>query len=150
MIQESSNETKTIEKTIIERDTVFNTKTDSTFYNALIECQNGIPILKNPTVTKSADAKVDVDVMLDGNQLKVKATKEAEQMFLKWKEEYTKENSTKETKIPYPVYIDKPVPLELTWWQDLWIKIGKLSVVSFTLYALIKIPWLSLTKRFFP
>ncbi len=142
----TTSEFKTIEKTIVERDTIFQTKADSTFYNAWIECQNGIPILKNQTVKKTAAAKVDVAVSLDGNQLKIKATKEAEQLFAKWKEQYIKENSAKETKVPYAVEVPIYKEKELSWSEKLWIKIGKLSALIISVFILIKIPWKSLRK----
>lgn len=131
---------------MIERDTVFQTQPDSTFYNALIECQNGIPILKSPVINKSKAGNVNIDVSLQGNQLNVNATKEAEKLFAKWKEEHIKENSKKEIKTPYPVEVPHYIEKQLTWWQKLWITLGKISGLIISVFILIKIPWRSLRR----
>ena len=50
-------EVVTITKTIteIQRDTLIKVEADSSFYNALVKCQNGKPVLSHPTNTTAQE-----------------------------------------------------------------------------------------------
>ncbi len=137
-----SVEVTRIEKEII-RDTILTTKVDSTLYSALIECQNGKPVLKavDPpiieTVLKPNTAYTTIkankaqllksprkppDIQLKGNILEITCYTQAQQLFFSWKEKYLQENRLEIQKeyIPYP----------LKWWQKTLMWLGGLFLLT--------------------
>lgn len=137
---------QTIEKTIVKKDTVFQTKPDSAYYYAYIDCVNGVPVIKNQTKEKSSSGKLNITTKLDGNKLTITAKKEADSLFASWKQEYIKDYKTTEIKVPYPVEVEKSVPAALTFWQKLFITVGKIVCLGILIIAIIKIPWNRLRK----
>lgn len=143
-------EVVTITKTITEfkRDTIVKVEADSSFYEALIECQNGKPVLLRPRnfgtkeVTEKKTAgknlqppKVQLD---DLGKLKISCTYLANQLKITLKEKQILEQKLNEkTIVPPPKIIEK----ELSWWQNLWITLGKIFSTAFVIYILTKIPW---------
>lgn len=126
--------TKETVKTI--RDTTYVIESDSTFYNAYIECVNGKPILKEPKTkgsTKKDSGLQDPKVKLVGNQLTVECEKKAQQLYKQWRETYLKEHEQT------PIYIDKPVEVEkpLTFWQKTQIWFGRIFIGILALFILI-------------
>lgn len=143
-------EVVTITKTITEvkRDTLVKIEADSSFYNALIECQNGKPVLLQPlprventnSHVKNSEKglqtpKVDLDK--DG-KLKI-ACQYFENLYkitLREKQ-ILEEKLSEKTVIPPPEYIEK----ELSWWQKLWIVLGKIFAGLLIVYIGYKIIW---------
>ena len=129
--------------TITVKDTVLVSKPDSLYYNAYIECVNNKPVLKTPEQKNTKDIKADVK--LQDGKLTIDVKTEAQNLFLKWKETFEKENSgqVKIKPVPYPVI--KEVPAELSKKQEFYMHVGKviiwgaLGVILF--YILTNIPW---------
>jgi hypothetical protein len=73
--------------TIIEtlHDTVFQVKKDSSYYNALLECQNGKVVIAAVTETSSGRKLKPPKVVIQDNQLFVDCYAEAESLFASWK-----------------------------------------------------------------
>ena len=143
---------------IIKKDTVLVTEKDSSFYKAWIECVNNKPVIKLPdTVLVEPRNKTEIlplprkgkflkppSVKLKGNVLDVSCEAEAQKLFFSWKEKFIQEQTTKTKTIVLPPV---RVPRELTWWQKLWITLGKISTFSVLIWiAIKKIPWRSLFK----
>ena len=146
-------EVVTVTKTITEvkRDTIIKVKADSSFYESMIECQNGKPILlqnpkfgndaykitagKNlqaPEVNLSNDGKLKITCQYFENLLKV-TLKEKQVLEAKLSEK---------TITPPPQLIEK----QLSWWQKLWLTLGKLLSASLLIYLITKIPWKAFLK----
>ena len=118
--------------TLIEtlHDTVFTVEKDSSFYSALLECQNGKVVIKSVTETKSGRKLKTPKVVIQDNQLIVDCETEAEKLFATWKDTFVK--SYKSTEIP--VIIN-----ELTWFQKTQIYIGRVLLFVLVLIILLKI-----------
>ena len=115
----------TIIKKQIVRDTIYEIKKDSATLNALIKCINKKPVLIIDTVEVIKSKTLKPKIKLQGNNLTLTCEKEAEKLFKQWKHEYEETNTKiKETITPEPEYIEK----ELSWWQKLFINLGKLSL----------------------
>ncbi|GLB51709.1 hypothetical protein NBRC110019_07480 [Neptunitalea chrysea] len=111
--------TKTITETV--HDTVFQVEKDSSYYRAYIDCVNGKPVLKDPESKpgrKLKEPKVNLD---DQGNLNVDCEAEAEELFAQWKSTYEKEK----IEIEVPVI----VPAELSWFQKLYLTMGKLFLI---------------------
>lgn len=127
---------KTVQEKVTEtiRDTVFETKPDSSFYKALIDCQNGRPILKPVMETPGNSYLKAPAVELKGNILTANCYAQAQQLFAQWKETY-REKLT-ETEVPVIV------PQELNWFQKLLIKLGWILLIAIVLalaYSIFKL-----------
>lgn len=113
-----------LEKTIVEkqvqRDTVIVSKADSTFYNALIECQNGKPFIISSQLKDGKN--LQSSVQLNGNALTVKTIKKQEDIPVMVVEKIRTET------IPQIIYKDKPIYIEkqLTFWQKVQIWAGRI------------------------
>ncbi|MFL0089683.1 hypothetical protein [Tenacibaculum maritimum] len=150
-------ETETKKTTqIIQKDTVLIQEKDSSFYKAWIECKKNKPVLKTTETKKKPDGKTDSfpqkrkgrflkppNVKLRGNFLDVSCEAEAQKLFFSWKEKFIKEQTTKTKTIVLPPV---KVPIELSWWQKLWIALGKFSAVVIIGWIGFKIKWRALFK----
>jgi hypothetical protein len=118
--------------TIIEtlHDTVFSVEKDSSYYNALLECQNGKVVVKEVTKTKSGRKLNTPKVAIKNNQLNVDCTTEAETLFASWKDTYKKSYRGKE--IPVITNV-------LTWWQQTQINVGRILMFFLVLWVLLKL-----------
>lgn len=145
-------ETITITKVVTEvkRDTLIQVKADSSFYAAMIECQNGKPVLKPnsptsdtkkntsgknlqpPNVSLNESGKLEVSCQYLKNELQVALT---EKRILE-------QQLREKTIVPPPEYIEK----QLSWWQKLWLTLGKILSASLLVYILYKIPWKALLR----
>jgi hypothetical protein len=118
--------------TILEtlHDTVFSIAKDSSYYKALLECQNGKVVVKEVRKTKSGRKLTTPKVVIQDNQLNVDCTTEAETLFASWKSTFIK--SYKE--------INKPIITnELTWFQKTQIYIGRFLMIIVLLFILLKL-----------
>lgn len=120
--------TDTISETL--HDTFFSIEKDSSFYNALLECQNGKVVIKNVTNTKSGRKLKTPKVIIEDNQLKVDCFAEAEALYAFWKSQFIK--SYKVTEIPV-------ITNELTWFQKTQIYIGRFLIIVLILLILLKL-----------
>lgn len=133
---------------VVEKDTVLVSKPDSLYYNAYIECINNKPVLRDPEQKNTKGVKSAIQ--LQDGKLSVKVETEAQNLFLKWKEIYEKQNSgsVKIKPVAYPV--DRPVPAELTKWQKYYLGVGKvvtwLCMGALLTLILSKIPWKALLR----
>lgn len=114
--------TKEVKVTETVRDTVIVTEKDSSYYQAYIDCVEGKPVLKNPSSKPGKKLPVP-NVDLKGNQLTIDCTKDAEKLFIQWKEKFISELSTEQ--------IPVVVPAELTDWQIIQIWCGRLLLLLF-------------------
>lgn len=137
----------TVTKTITElkRDTIIQVESDSSYYEALIECQNGKPVLiQNIDAGESKPGKnlKEPNVLLDQNgKLKITCQYLANQLKVTLKEKQILEQKLNEkTIVPPPELIEKP----LSWWQKLWITLGKIFSAIFIIYLGSKISWRAL------
>ena len=149
-------EVVTITKTVTEvkRDTIIKVQSDSSFYEAMIECKNGKPVLlqrsnfgnennsykitagkhlEPPTVNLSDAGKLKISCQYLANQLKV--TLKEKQIL--------EEKLSEKTFLPPPLLIEK----QLSWWQKLWLNLGKVLSASLLIYLILKIPWKALLKQ---
>lgn len=142
--------TKTI--TLIEKDTVFTTKKDSSFYKAYIKCVNNKPVLTKPKkesidtnelTPKKTPGKYlkPPNVSLKDSVLNVNCQAEAQQLFFKWKEQFIQEQTTTVKTITLPA---KLIEKKLSWWQKLWLALGKILTLVVTIWLLTKISWKNL------
>ena len=114
----------TIIKKQIVRDTIYEIKKDSATLNALIKCINKKPVLIIDTVQVIKSKRLKPKIKLEGNNLTLTCEKEAEKLFKQWKHEYEETNTkTKET-ITEVIEVEK----QLSWWQKLFINLGKLAL----------------------
>lgn len=115
--------TKTVTIKEVVRDTIFETKKDSSYYKAWLECKDGKVILSANNGFKPIGKKGNYlklpKVDVQDNILTVNCEAEAQKLFAQWKDTYTQENTQTIKKIPYPV--EKP----LTWWQKTEIILGR-------------------------
>lgn len=142
----------TITKTITEfkHDTIVKVRADSSFYESLIECQNGKPVLIPPQSSKSETLLISGKnlqppkvVLEDSGKLKIscqylenllKVTLREKQILI--------DKLSEKTITPPPEYIEK----QLSWWQKLWLNLGKFFSAVFLIYLITKIPWKALLR----
>jgi hypothetical protein len=111
-------------------DTVFSVEKDSSFYKALLECQNGKVVLKEVIATESGRKLKTPKVSIKNNQLNVDCETEAEKLFASWKSQYVK--NYKGVEIPV-------ITNELTWFQKTQIYIGRTLLFILGLWILLKL-----------
>ncbi|MEI7487047.1 MAG: hypothetical protein WCJ72_06485 [Chryseobacterium sp.] len=139
----------TVTKTITElkRDTIIQVEADSSYYQALIECQNGKPVLmQNIAAGESKPGKnlKEPNVLLDQNgKLKITCQYLANQLKVTLKEKQILEQKLNEKIIIEPPRL---VEKSLSWWQKLWITLGKILSAGLIIYIGIKIPWRALFR----
>ncbi|OXA76410.1 hypothetical protein B0A58_07410 [Flavobacterium branchiophilum NBRC 15030 = ATCC 35035] len=128
--------TNTITKKEVVHDTIFETKKDSSYYRAWLECQDG-KVVVSPLTPKGGIKKGQYlkppNVQLKNNILTVDCETEAQKMYAKWKDTYIHENRQNTT--------SKPVLVErkLTWWQQSQIWCGRLFLVLIMLLIGIRV-----------
>lgn len=122
---------KIITQKQIQRDTVIVSKADSTFYKALIECQNGKPIIINSQLKEGKN--LQSSFQLNGNALTVKTVKKQEDIPVMVVEKVRTET------IPRIIYKDKPYPVEkpLSFWQKTQIWAGRIFLGLISLGVLV-------------
>jgi hypothetical protein len=127
---EITSETTTLE---IIHDTVFETKKDSSYYKAYLECINGKVVLRKDVKPISTPGKhlEPPKVTLQDNVLNVDCLSEANELFVQWKDVYIKEHQSDIKRVPYPVV--QP----LSWWQNTQIILGRIFLGIIALIALV-------------
>jgi hypothetical protein len=132
--------TKTITIKEVLHDTVFETKKDSSFYKAFLECQDG-KVVASPTPPKEglkAGKYLKVPkVIIKDNYITVSCEAEAQKIFAKWKENYITNNQA--TTITKTV----AVALPLTFWQKFQIYAGRIL-----LFIIIGLAGISLYSKY--
>lgn len=141
IVQPTQTITNTIEKVVTktERDTTFIVESDSSFYHAWIECVNNKPVLRNPTVQSGKNnlqaPKVSLD---DRGQLDVECATENLELKARISELVTELNNTTSVTDYIPVEVEK----KLTFFQNLFIKLGKvfgIILLGFVGYGAFKL-----------
>jgi hypothetical protein len=122
-------ETEIITETV--RDTVFETKADSSFYRAYIECIEGKPALKKPVQKAGNYLKPPKVNITPDNILEVDCEARAQELFAQWKEKHTLKQASKEV----PVTVKEP----LSGWQNFQIWAGRLFLLLLLLILLANI-----------
>jgi hypothetical protein len=123
--------TKTVIIKEVLHDTVFETKQDSSYYKAFLECQNNKVVLKSPINSYKGKYLKVPKVIIKDNYITVSCEAEAQKMFAKWKETYTTNNQA--TTITKTIAVER----QLTFWQKLQIYAGR--VLLFSIVGLIGI-----------
>jgi hypothetical protein len=129
------NETITT-KTIIEtvHDTIFEIEKDSSYYQALLDCQDGKVVVKNVVQSEPGRTLKSPKVRVDHNILKVNCEAQAQELFAQWKAKYLQENTEQVREVPV-------ITNTLTWWQQTQIKgFWLMLAIAFliTLYTVFK------------
>ncbi|RKE82011.1 hypothetical protein DEU39_1561 [Chryseobacterium sp. AG363] len=142
--KDSITETKTV--TVTVRDTVLVSEPDSLYYEAYIDCVNNKPVLRGPKQKNTSGVKSDVN-LTDG-KLKILVNTEAQKLFHTWKEQYIEstKDRTQKIPVPYPVIKTVTVPAELSFFQTLFIWLGKIVFFGLIGWILYKIPWRSFLR----
>ena len=109
-------------------DTVFSVEKDSSYYKALLECQNGKVVIKAVTGTSSGRKLKPPKVAVQDNLLEVNCQAEAEELFAFWKSTFIRN---------YKGVTEPVITNELTWFQKTQIYIGRTAVVLVVLYLLL-------------
>ena len=124
--------TKTITETV--HDTIFKTEKDSSYYQALLDCQDGKVIVKNVVHSEPGRTLKSPKVRIDYNTLQVNCEAQAQRLFAQWKSKHIQENTQQIKEVPV-------ITNTLTWWQQTQIKGFWLMIVLaflITIYALFK------------
>jgi uncharacterized lipoprotein YehR (DUF1307 family) len=112
--------TKIITQKEVIHDTVFETKKDSSYYKAWLECQDGKVVIKGKPQKTKGKSLEPPKVNIKDNVLTVDCKAEAQKMFASWKDTYIHENS--QTNTSKPVLIEK----QFSNWQHFQIWCGRL------------------------
>jgi hypothetical protein len=115
--------TNTITTKEVVRDTIFETKKDSSYYKAWLDCQDGkVRIIDEPKTVKGKYLKPP-KVIIKDNYLSVDCEAEAQKLFAQWKDIYKIENT--QSIITNTVEVER----QLTWWQSFQIWCGRIFIV---------------------
>lgn len=126
----------TIRDTVLMRDTVRDTivkvQADSSMLRALLECDSlGKVRIKQLLDYKAGDRTKIPMPSIDDNVLTLWSFSDSLNIYLKLKYRYEKHISDHSTDTVQPVEVNR-----LTWWQTLWIGVGKV-MASLTVLGLI-------------
>ena len=130
------NETTT-KDTITEtvHDTIFKIEKDSSYYQALLDCQDGKVVVKNVYQSEPGRTLKSPKVRLRNNILQVDCEAKAQELFAKWKSTYKSKTSVITKEVPVITNV-------LTWWQQTQIKLFRF----FAIIALLLTIWLFIKK----
>ncbi len=129
--------TKTVTIKEVVHDTVFETKKDSSYYKAFLECQNNKVILKSPINSYKGKYLQKPKVIIKDNYITVSCEAEAQKIFAKWKENYITTNQA--TTITKTIAVER----QLTFWQNLQIWAGRLL-----LFAIVGLVGVSIYSKY--
>lgn len=126
--------TKTI--TEVVKDTIYKIEADSSFYNAYVDCVNGIPVLITNETHKLSKPKAGKylnvpKVNLQNGLLTVNCEAKAQELFKQWREKYISEKSKEST----TVYVEKP----LKWYQLILMWVGGICLILCAIGIVLKI-----------
>lgn len=123
--------TNTITTKEVVHDTIFETKKDSSYYKAWLECQDGKVVIKNQPQTTKGKYLQPPKVIIKDNYMKVDCEAEAQKLFAQWKDIYRTNNL--QTTITNTVEVER----NLTWWQKFQIWCGRI-LLAIALYSVVK------------
>lgn len=123
--------TNTITTKEVVHDTIFETKKDSSYYKAWLECQDGKVIIKDQAKTTKGKYLQPPKVIIKDNYLKVDCEAEAQKLFAQWKDIYRTNNL--QTTITKTVEVER----KLTWWQSFQIWCGRIFL-AIALFSVVK------------
>jgi hypothetical protein len=109
--------TKIIKETV--HDTIFKIEKDSSYLEALLECQNGKVVIKNIIQSEPGRTLKSPKVRLSDNVIKVDCESRARELFAQWKDTYISQDTV--TQLP-PIITN-----ELNYWQ-------KTQIIGFRIY----------------
>lgn len=135
VVKNETTTTKTTTETV--HDTILKIEKDSSYYQALLDCQDGKVVVKNVSQSEPGRTLKSPKVRLENNILKVDCEAKAQELFAQWKSTY-ETNATFQT-IEVPV-----VTNVLTWWQQTQIKLFWLFATITLLLAI----WLFIKSKF--
>jgi hypothetical protein len=127
-LTESKIHTITLTETV--HDTVFKIQKDSSFFKALLECQNGKVVLKNVTQAEPGRTLKSPRVRVENNKLSVDCQLEEQKLYAFWKSKQVKEIQTETLRIPE--YIN-----QLTFLQEIQIWLGRIFLLVLVYYAVL-------------
>jgi len=132
--QSTIETTKDINVQNIQRDTVFKTLADSSYYEAWLKCVNGKVVVVDASTKASKNGKLqNPKVNIKNNKITVGCQLEEQKLFAKWNEQHKTETITNTLRIPYPV------PAEFTSWQSFQLWCGRIFLA---LMLLVLIGWI--------
>ena len=121
----------------ILRDTTIIVKRDSAAFRALLECDSlGRVTMRELLEYKSGGRVKPPSVTIVDNLLSAVAEVDSLKIFLQLKDRYTDKLSYEGAKTIDTIEVNR-----LTWWQSLWIRLGKalaLVVIIFIFYKIFK------------
>ncbi len=117
------------------RDTIFKIEKDSSFYNALLECQDGKVVIKQVVSAESGRSLKSPKVRLENNQLIVDCEARAQELLAQYKD-------THEITVQTNTVIQKVN--ELTFWQKQQIYLFRITAGIGLLLGL----WLYIKSKF--
>jgi lipoprotein len=121
--------TKTLEKEVVVRDTIVLTPKDSVRTIVKIDCpEGGKPKIQTLVQGKKGKILQPPKLTLQGNQLTIDCKAEAEKLALKLYDKYVKEHETK-TNVQY---IEKP----FKWYHSALMYFGGLSLLLFIIIGI--------------
>lgn len=128
-VDESKMHSITITETV--HDTIFKIEKDSSYYQALLACQNGKVVVANVTQAEPGRSLKSPRVRVENNKLYVDCELKKQELYAFWKSKQVKEVEIKTIRIT--IYVNK-----LTFWQKLQIWLGRIFLVV-VVYYFIKI-----------
>ena len=116
--------TKTLEKEVVVRDTIVLTPKDSVRTIVKIDCpEGGKPKIQTLVQGKKGKVLQPPQVTLSGNKLTIDCKAEAEKLALKLYDKYVKEHESQKI----PIYIEKP----FKWYHSALMWFGALCLLLF-------------------
>jgi hypothetical protein len=124
---------------IIIRDTVFVLAPDFATFKAKIETKAD-GSLKLVDETSKAGKRINAPkVKIEGNQISVDCTSEAQRLFHQWKEKHTRQQNTK--------VIHVPVAANLTDWQNFQIWTGRITLIALIILLILALVGFFVQRR---
>lgn len=133
VVKSETTTTDTITETV--HDTIFKIEKDSSYYQALLDCQDGKVVVKSVSQSEPGRTLKSPKVRLENNILQVDCETKAQELFAKWKSTYKSKTIVKTKEVPVVTNV-------LTWWQQTQIKLFWLFATITLLLAI----WLFIKK----
>lgn len=135
VVKNETTTTKTITETV--HDTIFKIEKDSSYYQALLDCQNGKVVVKEVIQSEPGRNLKSPKVRIDNNKLEVDCEARAQELFAQWKSTHELDKIIITTDVP--VYTNN-----LTWWQTTQIKLFRIFGIVILLVAV----WMYIKSKF--
>lgn len=130
-----TNRTVTITQTV--HDTVFKIEKDNSYFQALLECQNGKVVIKSKVEKQSKNGKLEPpSVKIEDNKIFVDCNLKEQELYAKWQSE--NRNEFLETLKKIPIEIEK----NLNAWQVFQIWCGRVFlsiIIAAIVYGILKL-----------